>query len=69
MTAAVNKDVVPYWMQDYAKLAETLGLLCSHMLKGQPKEMQVICQFVFHEGTTRGPDLALVPLHTFEKAS
>lgn len=43
MTAAVNKEVVPYWMQEYAELARMLGHLCASMIDGQPREVQVIC--------------------------
>jgi D-3-phosphoglycerate dehydrogenase len=43
MTAAINKSVVPYWLQDYAELAQVIGLLCSKISTGQPREVNVIC--------------------------
>jgi len=43
MTAAVNKEVVPYWMQRYADLAQSLGLLAQRLGSGQPREVQVLC--------------------------
>ncbi len=43
MTAAVNKEAVPFWMARYAVLAERLGLLCAKRAAGRPREVQVIC--------------------------
>ncbi len=43
MTAAINKSVVPYWLQDYAELAQAIGFLSSKINTGRPREANVIC--------------------------
>lgn len=43
ISTAVNKDVVPPWMSEYADLAEILGKVNSYLVEGQPKEVRVIC--------------------------
>ena len=43
MDCAVNKDIVPYWLQNYARLAEMLGFFCSKINPGPPREVQIIC--------------------------
>jgi D-3-phosphoglycerate dehydrogenase / 2-oxoglutarate reductase len=42
MTYAVNKEVVPPWMKDYAVLAEKLGYINTQLLQGNPQEVRVI---------------------------
>lgn len=43
ISCAVNKDVVPPWMSQYAALAQILGEFNSYLIEGQPKEVRVIC--------------------------
>ncbi len=42
MTSAVNKEVVPPWMKEYAELAEKLGYINAQLIPGQPREVRVI---------------------------
>lgn len=42
MTFAVNKQVVPPWMKEYAGLAEVIGNILSEMNQGQPTEVKLV---------------------------
>lgn len=42
MSCVVNKDIVPFWMKDYASLAQKLGYINSKLMQGQPKEIKVV---------------------------
>ncbi len=42
MACVVNKDIVPFWMKDYAILAQKLGYINSKLMEGQPKEIKVV---------------------------
>jgi D-3-phosphoglycerate dehydrogenase len=43
MEAAVNRQVVPFWLSDYARLSETLGRTAASIVSGYPDELRVIC--------------------------
>ena len=42
MSTVVNRDVVPYWMAEYASLAQKLGYINAVLMDGQPKEVRVV---------------------------